>query len=233
MPEDNKDDAISRRRFLQGTTVAGIIATAGCIGPLSNNSQNKGNTRDKFSHPSAQGFREQPYIGPELSKDNPIIIAFEDLSCPICKSFHNNTLQTLKEKYTQNDELTFVYRGTDFAGYPWGGTAALVQEAVYEKQPRRTFDVIEAYYQNQTTFTQSNVIAESENLLQDVGIEPQPIIDAVQNGEVNDRFKSDKTVGRKSGVRGTPTFMLFKDGFYQTTVVGAKSAVVFEDVLDL
>lgn len=220
---------MKRRRFLESTGIATVISTSGCIGPLSNNPR----SNEPFSHPSTTNLDSQPFIGPSPSVDNPVIIAFEDLACPFCRSFHQNTLNELKQEYISNNDLTFVFRGTDFAGYPWSGTAALVHEAVYEQETEKTFDVIEQYYNNQERFNSSNVIEESRSMLENMDINADSVINSVQNGDVSDNFESDKSSGRNADIRGTPSFVLLKNGLYMTTVVGAKNISVFESILSL
>lgn len=227
------EDTLSRRRFLASSAAAGVVATAGCIDSFSQETRNNTEETDKnFVHPSTRGLTQQPYIGPVPSEDQPVIIAFEDLSCPICRSFHDNAFQTL-QTYAESQELTFVFRATDFAGYPWGETAALVQEAVYDQQPDKTFDIIKSYYDTQERFTESNVLSESRSLVDNAGLEANSVIETVENGGVTEDFNLDTSAGIDSEVRGTPSFMLFQDGSYETKVVGAKSASVFESILNL
>lgn len=220
---------MKRRKFLESTGIATVVSTSGCIGPSSNSSEND----EPFSHPSTTDLNSQPFIGPSPSVEKPVIIAFEDLACPLCRSFHQNTFNELKQEYISNNDLTFVFRGTDFAGYPWSGTAALVQEAVYEQETEKTFDVIEQYYNNQERFNSSNIIEESRSMLENMDVNADSVINSVQNGEVSDNFQSDKSAGINANIRGTPSFVLLENGLYKTTVVGPKNISVFESVLSL
>lgn len=224
-----EDQNKSRREFLKSGMVVAASATAGCVGPLSRSNENK----EPFSHPSVEGIDNQPYLGPEPSRDTPIIVAFEDLACPSCASFHQGAFQELKDQYMDNQQLTFVFRAVDVV-YNWGSIAAQVQESVYQNSEDRVFDVIDAYYNRQSEFSNSNELEMSKSLLQDLSVDNrEKIISQVESGEYQSDVQEDLNVAQNSGLRGTPTFNLFLDGKHQTKVVGPKGTFVFENTLNL
>lgn len=208
--------------------MVGLSASAGCIGPLSKSRED----REPFSHPSTNNLMNQPALGPEPSRDVPVVIAFEDVACPVCARFHNNTFQSIKD-YTDSGDLTFIYRGIDVV-YNWGSVAAKVQEAVHQNRENRTFDVIDTYFDRQGEFSSSNELDKSSELLRDLDIDnPDDIIKQVNDGEFDEEVSNDLSASEKSGVRGTPTFDLLTDGKHKTKLVGAKNIETFENVLDL
>lgn len=219
----------SRREFLKSGILVATSATAGCIGPLSRSDENK----EPFSHPSVEGIENQPYLGPEPSRDTPIIVAFEDLACPSCAGFHGNTFQELKNQYIENQELTFVFRAVDVV-YNWGSIAAQVQESVYQNSEDRVFDVIDAYYNRQSEFSENNELEKSRSLLQDLSVDDaDEIISQVESGEYQSDLQDDFEAAQNSGLRGTPTFNLFLDGKHRTKIVGPKGTFIFENTLNL
>ena len=219
----------SRRAFLRSGIALGISATAGCIGPLYQSEENK----EPFSHPSMEDIEGQPFLGPKPSRETPIIVAFEDLACPSCATFHRDTFQELKDQYIDKEELTFVFRGVDIV-YNWGSIAAQVQEAVYENAEDRVFELINSYYDRQGDFSARNEIEMSESLLDDLSIDNSDrIIEQVNRGEYKSNLKQDMRAWKNSGLTGTPSFNLFIDGKYRTKIVGAEDVYVFESVLDL
>ena len=168
---------MNRRHFLKSTVGSGIVLTSGCL--------NQSLSNKKFSHPSYNEYKSQPRLGPELSENTPFIISFEDLSCPSCKHFHENTYSQLKEQYIDEGELSFVFRFVGFV-QPWGDTAAKIQEAVYDKKSEKVFDIINSFYDRQSDIIQSNVYDISREILDENDLDSESIINEVQNGNYTD-----------------------------------------------
>lgn len=215
---------MNRRKFLSSVAVASFASTAGCIN--NNSKEYEGN----YGHPSANNINSQPLIGPEPSNSNSLIIGFEDPACPICKSFHDGAYQELKDKYIDSGELTFVYRGVDVV-YNWGKMPLQIQESVYQEEgSKKSIELINEYYNRQDNISGENVQEKSKEILEYIGLS-ENYLSGLQ--QYDSEYNSDVKAYDESGVRGTPTFYLFKDKNYETEIVGSKNTSVYESVLDL
>lgn len=220
---------MKRRKFLASTIGIGITSTAGCLdfGSSNNRREYEGN----YGHPSGNDISSQPYIGPKPSNSNSLIVGFEDPACPVCASFHKNALQDLRDKHIESGNLTFVYRGIDVV-YDWGTRPLQIQEKVNSVEGNeKSMELINEYYKRQRNINSNNVMDKSRTILNSIGLnagEYLPIGD-----EKESLVQEDFTASNKSNVSGTPTFYLFSDKDYETKIVGAKSASVYESVLNL
>lgn len=103
---------MERRKFLSITASSGLASTAGCIGPLTNDS-NQNQISGDYAHPSMADISNLPTIGPQPEDSDALIVAFEDPACPIYADFHNGLFQNLRNNYIKSGDLTFIYRGID------------------------------------------------------------------------------------------------------------------------
>jgi len=56
---------------------------------------------------------------------------------------------------------------------------------------------------------------------------------AVEEGRYDERIAADRRAAEGSEITSVPSFVLFRDGKYVTTVVGPQPSEVFEGALDL
>jgi protein-disulfide isomerase len=175
----------------------------------------------------------QPTLGPSPSDASGTIIAFEDPSCPSCARFELGTFPQLKSELIDQGHLSFVYRGIPVV-YPWGEPAVLALEATYSLDEAVFWALKDFYYRSQNQIDGQNVRSATRQFLADeTSVEAETVIEAIDQATHRDAVDTDLQASREAGVRGTPTFFLFKDGSFVTDVVGPQPYEVFKNSLGL
>lgn len=222
---------VSRR----GLVGMGAVGLAGGFGYLAVSGLLGGGGGDSAGslgrHPAAAGLGSQPVMGPEPGGGRAIIVAFEDPSCPSCRRFELRTWPRMKEQLVDTGDVSFVYRGIPVV-QPWGENAVLALEAVYQRDPGAFWGLKERYYRDLHSISSSNVMDRTRSYLAEMsGVEADAVLDAVGGGESQSAMNADLGASREAGVRGTPTFYLFRGGSYVTELVGPQSLSVFRNAL--
>lgn len=220
---------MERRKFLSITASSGLAATAGCIGPLTDDGNQTQMTGD-YAHPSMADISDLPTIGPSPEDSDALIVAFEDPACPICANFHNGPFQELKDNYITSGDLTFIHRGIDVI-YDWGKIPLQIQQKVNEEKPDKVFDIIQAYYSRQDNISSDNVMEISKEILRDNGLNDEKFTKNLD--KYSNDLQNNLSASKKSSVRGTPTLHLFKEKKHETKVVGSKPPTIYESILNL
>jgi protein-disulfide isomerase len=233
----------TRRRFL-GAVAAGSLFVAGCQGGASEGGDAPAETAaggsaaetttddgaTLASHPGTQGLGSQPFLGPDPTDATAVIVAFEDPSCPTCRRFEQNAFQRLRSELIETGTVSFVFRGYPVV-YPWGEPATRALEATFAADPTAFWALKNHYYETQSAFDADNVLDRTESFLAETAVDAGAVIEAVESQSVRDAVDLDLRAGEAAGIRGTPGFLLFRDGRYRTTVTGAQSYSVFAGAL--
>jgi len=231
-------DDLTRRRLLGGT--AGLVAgTAGCVGgdantdadatPTDRELMTSGSSDVDFDHPSATGINDQPTLG-DRSRQG-VIVAFEDPSCPSCRRFNQNTFPQIESELLAPGDVAYVFRGYPVV-YEWGGPATRALEATFARDPAAVWDLKAHYFDQQGQFSTDNVLDRTRSYLDDAtDVDGSAVVTEASEDTTAEAVQADYDAGRAAGASGTPTFYLFRDGEYQTTVSGAQDFTVFENVL--
>lgn len=189
-----------------------------------------------LDHPAAADIGVQPTLGPAPGDGTGTIVAFEDPSCPSCARFETNTFLTLKEQLIDGEDVSFVFRGIPVVN-AWGreGTrvATEAMEAAWDRDRIAFWSLKSFYYANQQQLGQA-VREETRIFLEEqTDLDVEAVMADVENDEYTDEVDVDLAAASNAGVRGTPTFYLFKGGSFVTDVVGPQSADVFASALGL
>lgn len=228
----------TRRGFLSGT-VGATAALGGCLGG-SSESRNatetttlelmtSGSSDVSFSHPAASGINDQPTLG-DRGRDG-VIVAFEDPSCPTCRRFHEQTFPAIKSDLVATGDVAYVVRGYPII-YPWGQPASKALEATFARDAAAVWDLADFYFDNQRGLDADSVRSRTRQFLTDAtGVDGDAVVTALDEQATTSAVQTDLDAGEAADVSGTPTFFLFRDGEFQTTVSGAQDFTVFERVL--
>jgi len=182
-----------------------------------------------FDHTSAMDISDQPTLG-SLDRSG-VIVAFEDPSCPTCRRFNQNTFPQIESDLVESGDVAYVFRGYPII-YPWGDPATQALESTYDRDPRAMWDLKTHYFDTQDRFSTDNVLARTEQFLnEETSVDGNAVVEAVESDAFADAVQVDLDAGKAAGASSTPTFYLFRDGEYQTTVSGAQDFTVFENVL--
>lgn len=220
--------SVSRRTLLAG----GALGVGGLVGGalLTTSSDDPEPIED---HRAAAGIEEQPALGPPPTEADATIVAFEDPSCPSCARFERQTFPGLKSEHVDAGRLSFVFRGIPVV-YQWGEPATLALESTYAREPDAFWALKDFYYREQDGIGTSNVRSVTRQFLDEgTSVDGAAVVDDVDAATHQPAVDADLRASRGAGVRGTPTFFLFRDGEFATEVVGPQSADVFENALGL
>lgn len=220
--------SVSRRALLAG----GALGVGGLVGGAILTTS-VGDPKTIEDHEAASGIEEQPALGPAPTTADATIVAFEDPSCPSCARFENQTFPRLKSDHVDAGRLSFVFRGIPVV-YEWGGPATLALESTYAREPDAFWALKAFYYREQDGIGTSNVRDVTRRFLDDqTSVDGAAVVEDVDDATHQPAVDADLRASRGAGVRGTPTFYLFRDGEFATEIVGPQSADVFENALGL
>lgn len=162
-----------------------------------------------------------------------MIVAFEDPSCPTCRRFEQQTLPTLETELLETGTASFVFRGIGII-YDWGEPAAKALEATLSRSETAHWALKDHYYSQQGEFDAQNVLSKTETFLDsETDLDGEAVIGDVESGAADTAYNIDLDAASAVGVSATPTFLLFKDGRYVTSAVGAVSYDVFATALEV
>ncbi|MFB6184179.1 MAG: DsbA family protein [Haloarculaceae archaeon] len=249
----------TRRDVLAGVTTLGSAVLAGCSGDTGGGDDAGGDdasgdaetgTRttpsedgtdrttttdanadsDLETHPGTAGLDGQPTLGLDPTEATGVVVAFEDPSCPTCARWERQTFPTLQSKLVDGGDVAFVFRGYPVIK-PWGEPATKALEATYDRDAGVFWRLRAHYFANQGAFDAETVLSKTEAFLADTAVDGAAVVAAVRNGDADAAVNVDLSAGRAANVRGTPGFLLFRDGSFRTKVIGAQGYDVFATAL--
>lgn len=190
-------------------------------------------------HESLPGLDAQPVLGPTPGEAPGLVVAFEDPSCTVCQRFERNTWPELESELVATGKVSFVYRVMPIT-YPWGkpatqaleSTYAFAREAGQDRDAPAFWGLKDTYYAERERFASGDALAETEAYLaSETELDAAAVIEAAREKRHDDAVQADLAAGNEAGVRATPTFFLFRDGEFETTIRGAQSYNVFATAL--
>lgn len=187
------------------------------------------NTEVDFDHPSATGINEQPTLGDRGWPG--VIVAFEDPSCRNCARFDRETLPQITSELVETGDVAYVFRGYPVV-FEWGETASQALEAVFDRDPAAMWKLKAHYFEFQDEFSTDNVLEKTSSFLDsNTAVEGSAVAEDVEADAYGDAVQVDFDAGQEADAAGTPTFYLFRDGEFQTSVSGPQDYSIFENVL--
>ncbi len=141
---------------------------------------------------------DAPYIGP---KDAPVtIVAFDDFQCPFCRRFAD-ALHKAMEKYPKDVRFVFI----NFPLRRIHKSAQLAAEVGMEAMAQGKFrQMHDKLFANQRQITRENVMKWAK----EIGMDTGKLKQALDSGKWKKAIDAHLALGRRIGVRGTPTVLL-------------------------
>jgi protein-disulfide isomerase len=238
---------ITRRRVLAGATLA-TLGLAGCTGAGGGSAEGAsaatataddetgGSATDDgetlAGHPAATDLDAQPSLG--SADATATVVAFEDPSCPRCRTFEQTTAERIKSELVPAGEARFVAR-TYPVVYEWGGPAVGALEATFARSPDAFWALFAHYFAEQGSFTTDNVLGRTEEWLAgNTDLDAAAVVADAESGAFDDAVQTDLDAGEAASVgRTTPTVFLFRDGRYVTRASGSVSFDLITSALEL
>jgi protein-disulfide isomerase len=167
----------------------------------------------------------QSLPAPSLGADDAAvtIAAFEDFSCPHCRTFHLEELPSIEAELVGGD-VRYEHHDLPIpVSEQWSWAAAGAARAVQDGTDDATFfDYAKRLFENQGSYSMALV----DSLADDVGADGCDARAAAANGRYRPVLEADRQRGVERGVQGTPTV------FVNGTDVGATFADVRAAVED-
>lgn len=179
------------------------------------------------SSASAEGaidYTNHPVMG---DPNAPVKVAmFEDFKCPICKHFDEQVLPQLKTDYADTGKAAIYYFDFPFIG-PDSTTAAIAGQCAYHQSNAAFWSYMTYLYRSQQD--ENEIWATSATLAQIAqlyvpDIQLSQFKTCIDNKTYAEAVSSDKALGNRLNVRGTPT--IFVNGKEVSSTYAAVSQAI-------
>lgn len=153
---------------------------------------------------------DDPFMG---DPDAPVtLIEFSDYQCPYCRSFYNQTLPQIKEKYIDTGKINLVYRDFPLNFHDGAIPAASAAECARKQGGDEVyFQMHDKIFDGQNELGQGTVKIPSESLLEyaeELDLDMAEFEKCFESDEVKAEIAADLSTGQKVGISGTPGFIL-------------------------
>lgn len=143
---------------------------------------------------------EQPAIGADVEDAKLTIVEFADFECTFSKAAHA-TIRRLTAKYA--DKVRFIYRDYPLENvHPNAFLASVAAECAWKQD--MFWPYYDKLYLNSPTLSFRNLIEYGN----EIGLDSARFEECVIARETEASVKEDMDVGKRLGIRGTPTFFL-------------------------
>lgn len=172
---------------------------------------------------------DDAYMGDE---DAPIVmIEFSDFQCPYCRSFYNDTLPAIKEKYIDTGKVKFVYRDFPLSFHAGAIPAATASECAREQGgDEMYFAMHDKIFDGQNELGAGTVSIENESLVayaKELGLDMKEFNNCFEADAFKEEIEADIADGQSVGISGTPGFIINGE-----IVSGAQPFSVFESIFE-
>ena len=132
------------------------------------------------------------------------IIEYASMTCPHCKSFHEQVVPVLKKKYIDTGKAKYILRPFPFDGDRRGEAAFMLAKCAPNKN---YYAMIDALFHSQESWgRQSNPVAELLQISKQAGITEEGFKSCLSNQELLTKIIDGRNRAAKDfGVRATPT----------------------------
>lgn len=169
----------------------------------------KGDTRKERKRPVPErkvvvAFDDDPVKG---DPDAPVtIVEFSDYQCPFCRKFHNEVLPRIEEEYISAGKVRYIFRDFPLRFHEKAIPAAVAANCAGEQG--KYWVMNDFLFNNPSRLDKDSTLASTREL----GIDEDKFRECINNEEQVEEVKSDLEMGRKYGVRGTPSFFIGPTG---------------------
>jgi len=162
--------------------------------------------------------------GPENAEVT--IIEWSDFQCPFCSRFALETEPQINTNYVDTGKAKFVYKNFPLDSiHPMATPAALAAECAAEQGK---------FWEYHDIVYNSNAALSTENLKKwaaDLSLDTTKFNSCLDSQKYLDKVKADLQEGLTAGIRGTPGFLIGKEGNYGL-VSGACPFASFQTAID-
>lgn len=225
-----------RRTVLAGIGSTAALGVAGCLSDGETEADASGSTGGQTleTHPAAVDADEWPRLGPALGDADATLVVFDDVSCPRCAAYHDETLSTVRSDHVETGEVSLIARPYPVV-YDWGGPAAHALEATYDRDAEAFWDLQAHYFDEQSSFDAGNVLDRTESWLEaNTDLDAEAVVEDADEGRFDDRIGATLDAGEETDAgQITPVTFAFDGDELVTTLTGSVSYVTIQTALGL
>lgn len=165
-------------------------------------------------------------------KNAPVtIVEFSDYQCPYCRSFYNETLDQIKEKYIETGKAKLVYRDYPLSFHSGALPAALAAECAREQEGDEIyFAMHNKIFDGQNLLGNGTVDIPDEDLrkyAQELDLDMDTFDECIESEKFKEEIYADMADGQRAGISGTPGFIINGQ-----RLSGAQPFSAFESIIE-
>ncbi len=165
-------------------------------------------------------------------KNAPVtIVEFSDYQCPYCRSFYNETLDQIKEKYIETGKAKLVYRDYPLSFHSGALPAALAAECAREQEGDEIyFAMHDKIFDRQNLLGNGTVDIPDEDLrkyAQELDLDMDTFDECIESEKFKEEIYADMADGQGAGISGTPGFVINGQ-----RLSGAQPFSAFESIIE-
>lgn len=156
------------------------------------------------------------------------VIEFSDFGCHFCRKFHLETYPALHDQYVATGKVLWKYIPYVLGIFPHSVEAARAGECAISEDESRFPALRDRFFQDQKEWKEAEDPTETfTRLAEESGLDADEFRACLEEKRPEERVRRNIAVGRRIGVRGTPTFVV--GGF---PLSGAQPLEVFQQIFD-
>ncbi len=154
------------------------------------------------------------------------LVEFSDLQCPFCREFATDTFASIKRDWIDTGKLLYISRDLPLAMHQLAMSAARAARCGGDQG--RFWEMRAALFSKKTDLSRDSIMKASA----DIGLDQPQFSQCYANGIHEAEIRADLAEAGRLGLRGTPTFVLGRQGKDDTleglVIIGAQPYAVFE-----
>lgn len=191
MDGSNDGHSLSRRAFL-GSTAAGSVVLAGCLG----------------GGEASDGSTMVPVRG---NADADVTLeVYEDLTCPACRTYSEDIFPTIDQQYLQTNAIRYEHRDFPFRNQVAWDAASAAREVYAEHGTDQFWEYKSALFDQQNRIETESPALFGE-VAESLDLDGDSIESAGANRSHESESEADRERGEGLGVEGTPSFVVNGD----------------------
>ena len=145
------------------------------------------------------------------------VIEYASMTCPHCRTFHENAFQQLKEEYIDTGKVKFVFRE-----FPLDPLATAVSQLARCSEDRY-FDVVDLFFETQRQWAvQEGALDEIRKLAKQAGFTNATFEACLTDRALTERIAATAQKGSQEfNVRSTPTIIVDGEKLEGSRTIGA------------
>jgi protein-disulfide isomerase len=233
---EKEDSGSLKERFMDSrlsgiAMAAGFLVLLGFIGTSVMSGPDLSRASGGDISISAEG---EPFVGSENASVT--IAYFGDYNCSSCLMFEQRTFPSLKQEVV-GDDVRFVKKNFPVINHQSPELARASQsvwEQTKDSNPEAFWEWHAVMYDNQggygSDWATNDRIVELSGQVE--GVDAEKVRKDLEDDSFSSEVQEDRTEGSQSGVRGTPTFIIYSDETGKSrTLVGPQPVSEFKDAV--